>query len=254
MTGLLAIVVVGFVLGVRHACDADHVVAISTIVARHRSIGGAALVGAIWGAGHTITITIVGAAIIALSIAIPPRVGLSMEMAVGVMLIVLGAMNLTGITHRLFHRFATEDESDSDHGHRLLHSHEHRHGELRHSHPHFHFLTGHRSNQTFRVFDVVRPFVVGIVHGLAGSAAIALLVMSTIRDPVWSAIYLGVFGLGTVAGMTLISVGLAVPFAVSTLRSAKVERLLVVGSGLLSFGFGVFIVCRIGFWEGLFLG
>src|SRR5258708_34874316 len=83
LTGLLTIVAAGFVLGMRHACDADHVVAISTIVARHRSISGAALVGAIWGVGHTITIMVVGVAIIAFSVVIPLRLGLSMELAVG---------------------------------------------------------------------------------------------------------------------------------------------------------------------------
>jgi high-affinity nickel-transport protein len=237
----------------RHACDADHVIAISTIVTRHRSISGAALVGAVWGVGHTITIMIVGAAIIAFNVVIPPRVGLSMEMSVGVMLIVLGAMNLTGVTHRIFHRFATAGEASADHSPGLLHSHQHRHGELRRSHPHFHLFVRHRSHQTLGAFQMVRAFGVGIVHGLAGSAAIALLVMSTIHDPLWSAIYLGVFGLGTIAGMMLISMSMAVlPIAISTVQSAKLERLMVLGSGLLSLGFGMFIVCRIGFWEGLF--
>lgn len=235
----------------RHACDADHVVAIGTIVARHRSISRAALVGAIWGAGHTITIMVVGIAIIAFSVVIPPRVGLSMEMSVGVMLIMLGAMNLTGVTHRIFHRFAGAD-SDPHDGQGALHSHPHQHGAIRHSHPHFHLLAGHREHRMLGTFDVVRAFAVGIVHGLAGSAAVALLVMSTIRDPLWSAIYLGVFGLGTVAGMTLISMSMAVPLAASTLKSTRLERLLVVGSGLLSVGFGTLIVWRIGFWEGLF--
>ena len=99
---------------------------------------------------------------------------------------------------------------------------------------------------------MLRSLTVGTVHGLAGSAAVALLVLSTIHDPFWSAIYLGVFGLGTVAGMMLISVSMAAPFAIPALRSAKFERSLVLGSGLLSVGFGVFIVLRVGFWDGLF--
>jgi high-affinity nickel permease len=239
----------GFVLGMRHACDADHVVAISTIVARHRSVGAAALVGAVWGVGHSVTITIVGAAIIVFSVVIPPRPGLSLEMSVGLMLIVLGLMNLAGVTHRLFHRFTRIEARHADHGHELLHSHAHSHGGTRHSHPHLH-LVG-RGHETIGTRGLVRALAVGIEHGLAGSAAIALLVLSTIHDPLWSAIYLAVFGLGTIAGMMLISIGIAMPLAITAVQSAKLERSLVFGSGLLSLGFGIFIVFRIGFWNGL---
>jgi high-affinity nickel permease len=136
VTGLLAIVAMGFVLGMRHACDTDHVVAISTIVARHRSVGAAALVGAVWGVGHSVTIMIVGAAIIVFSVVIPPRLGLSLEMSVGLMLIVLGLKNLAGVTHWLFHRFTRIEARHADHGHGLLHSHAHSHDDTRHSHPH----------------------------------------------------------------------------------------------------------------------
>jgi hypothetical protein len=170
LAGLLTIVALGFVLGMRHACDADHVVAISTLVARHRNISGAALVGAIWGVGHTITIMVVGVAIIAFSVVIPARLGLSMEMAVGLILIVLGVMNLSGLTHRIFHRFAAARASSADGGDGLFHSHEHRHGELHHLHPHFHLIGGHRDHQALGRLQMVRALGVGIVHGLAGSA------------------------------------------------------------------------------------
>ena len=99
---------------------------------------------------------------------------------------------------------------------------------------------------------LLRALAVGIVHGLAGSAAVALLVLSTIHDPRWATIYLGVFGLGTIAGMMLISVGMAVPLSVTALQSPRLERSMVLGSGLISLGFGIFIVIRIGFWDRLF--
>lgn len=252
MPGLFAIVSLGFVLGMRHACDPDHVIAVSTIVARHRSVPAAALIGAVWGVGHTITIFVVGIAIVAFSVVIPPRLDMSMEMAVGVMLIVLGAMNLTGIAHRIFHRFAGDDAHGADHGRGPLHAHEHSHGKVRHSHPHVHLLAGHRASQVLGHFNAVRAFAVGIVHGLAGSAAVALLVMSTIRGPRFAAVYLAVFGLGTIAGMMLISTLLAVPLAAPALRSARLERVLVSGSGLVSLAFGAFIVWTISFGEGLF--
>jgi hypothetical protein len=250
VTGLLAIVALGFVLGMRHACDADHVVAVSTIVARHRNISGAALVGAVWGVGHSITIMIVGAAIIAFSVVIPPRLGMSLEMSVGVMLIVLGVANLSGVSHRLFHRFSRVEPGGAEPGSGLVHSHAHSHGGRRHSHPHVHLIA--RGHEIVGTAGMLRALAVGVVHGLAGSAAIALLVLSTIHDPLWSAIYLAVFGLGTIAGMMLISVSMAVPLAIKSLRVAQFERSLVVGSGLVSLGFGIFIVLRIGFWDGLF--
>ncbi len=162
VTGLLPIVAVGFVLGMRHACDADHVVAISTIVARHRSISGAALVGAVWGMGHTVTIMIVGAAIIAFSVVIPPRMGLSLEMSVGVMPIVLGVMNLTGVTHRLFHRFTSVEAGGADHSRGLLHSHPHAHGGRRHSHSHLHLFA--RGHETVGTVGLLRALTVGTVH------------------------------------------------------------------------------------------
>jgi len=208
---------------------------------------GTALVGAIWGIGHTIAIMVVGVAIIAFSVVIPPRLGLSMEMAVGLMLIVLGVINLSGLTHRIFHRFGAVADGNSDRHNGLLHSHEHRHGELRHLHPHFHLFGRHSDHQALGRFQTVRALGVGVVHGLAGSAAIALLVMSTIHNAFLSAIYLGVFGVGTITGMMVISIGMAVPVAISAVQSSKLERWMVFGSGILSVGFGLFIVWRIGF-------
>lgn len=102
----LAILVIGFFLGMRHATDPDHVIAVSTIVTRERSLSKAALIGALWGVGHTITILIVGAAIILFNLVIPTRVGLSMELAVGLMLILLGILNLTGVTKWLSEKFS----------------------------------------------------------------------------------------------------------------------------------------------------
>src|SRR3984893_8142032 len=100
MGTLLSIVALGFFLGMRHATDPDHVLALTTIVSRQRSIRQAALIGALWGLGHTITILIVGSAIILFKLTIPPRLGLSMELSVGFMLILLGILNLTGTMQR----------------------------------------------------------------------------------------------------------------------------------------------------------
>ena len=116
----------------RHATDADHVVAVMTIVSRQRSLRPAAWVGALWGVGHTLTIVLVGSAIILFNWAIPPRVGLAMEFAVGLMLIALGLMNVAGTLRGLGP--IARGTSDPP----TVHSHAHQHGDYVHSHPHAH--------------------------------------------------------------------------------------------------------------------
>src|SRR4029077_1901425 len=130
MGTLLPIVVLGFFLGMRHATDPDHVLAVTTIVSRQRSIRHAAVIGVLWGLGHTITILAVGSAIILFGLVIPPRVGLTMEMSVGLMLILLGVLNLSGIM-----RWITETVTPLQSG---QHAHPHGHGDYVHNHLHGH--------------------------------------------------------------------------------------------------------------------
>ena len=253
MTGILAIAALGFFLGMRHATDPDHVIAISTIVARQRNARGAALIGAVWGVGHTLTILVVGGGIILLGWVIPARVGLSMELSVGLMLIVLGIMNLTGVLGRI-----TEP---------VTHSHAHPHGDYVHTHAHGHDPEAHphapeqtpvgcldRHFGALGLYQLLRPLVVGIVHGLAGSAAVALLVLTTIGDPGWAVLYLLVFGLGTIVGMMLITSVIAMPIAYTGARFSRLNRGLRVASGLISLGFGLFLAYQIGIVDGLFTG
>jgi len=258
MSGLVAITLIGLVLGMRHATDPDHVIAVTTIVARQRSLGSAALVGAFWGIGHTLTILAVGGAIIVFNVVIPPRVGLTMELAVGIMLVLLGISNLTGITRAITERFTP--------GLTGGHSHAHQHGDYVHTHLHGHAPGhhGHAENATpqarldrrfgrLGAYQAIRPLVVGLVHGLAGSAAVALLVLATIHKPVWAVAYLLVFGVGTIAGMMLITAAIAVPYAY-TARFSRLNAGLAAASGVVSLCFGLFIAYHIGFGDGLFTG
>jgi high-affinity nickel-transport protein len=260
MTGLLAVLALGFFLGMRHATDPDHVIAVSTFVARQRSARGAVLIGLAWGVGHTLTILVVGGGIITFRWVIPPRVGLSMELAVGAMLVALGIMNLGGVLRRI-----GESASGDTSGPARLHSHAHRHGDYIHTHPHGHDpeVHPHRPDQTPVVwldrhlgslgpYRPVRPLLVGMVHGLAGSAAMALLVLPALSDSRWSLLYLIVFGAGTIVGMTLITAALAVPFRYTAARFAGVNRSLRLATGALSLAFGLLLAYRIGFVEGLF--
>jgi ABC-type nickel/cobalt efflux system permease component RcnA len=217
MISFLSIIAVGFFLGMRHATDPDHVIAVTTIVSRQRNLLKAAMTGIFWGIGHTLTIFVVGTLIILFDVVIPARIGLSMELSVGLMLIILGVMNIVS--------FVRSARSISPQNSELIHRHPHSHGDYVHSHPHGHDPDAHphNANQTpltwldrlfgrIGLYQQLRPLVVGIIHGLAGSAAVALLILTTIRNPHWAIAYLLVFGAGTVGGMMLITMSIASAF------------------------------------------
>jgi high-affinity nickel-transport protein len=256
MVHVLSIVMLGFFLGMRHATDPDHVIAVTTIVSRQKTIRSAMLIGAVWGVGHTLTIMLVGGAIIFFGVVIPPRLGLAMELGVALMLVLLGVLNLTGFMQWIQDNLASAGGP---------HSHRHSHGDYSHSHLHGHGAGdhGHREDQTpqawldqrlawLGLYQAICPLVVGVVHGLAGSAAVALLVLATIPNPVWATAYLLLFGVGTIAGMMLITGAIGAPFTYTATRLARFNRYLGLASGLLSLGFGLFLVYQIGFVEGLF--
>jgi len=266
MTGIAPSIVsflfLGFFLGMRHATDADHVVAIATIVSREHSIAGSALIGAAWGVGHTLTVMAVGAAIIVFGVVIPPQLGLSMEFAVGIMLVLLGVLTLTGTGRAVGTAHA---HAGVPGGHALdLHEHPHAHGDYVHRHPHGHApgAHGHAEEDTplarldrsglgrLAFYEWLRPFAVGLVHGLAGSAAVALMVLSIIREPMAALGYLLLFGLGTIVGMMLITLILSAPFAFTAVNLPILNWRLRVASGLVSFVFGVVLIYGIGFAEG----
>ena len=207
LTALAGILALGFLLGMRHATDPDHVVAVTTIVTQQRSLWRAARTGMLWGLGHTVTILLAGTAIIMLKLqvgAIPPRLGLSLEFLVALMLIALGIATLAGGERRV---------ADS----------------------------------------TARPLTVGFLHGLAGSAAVATLPqVALIPDPRWAVGHLTVFGIGTIAGMMLVTLSIAAPALHAGRRFAGLNQRLRVASGIASVLFGLVLAHRIGFVDGLF--
>lgn len=220
MTHALAVAALGFFLGMRHATDPDHIVAVTTIVARQRSIGAAAMTGAVWAVGHTLTILVVGGAIVLFGWVIPPRVGMSLELSVGLMLVVLGAVNIRSAMQMLRRRGVSEAAA--------------------------------APADALGGVSRMRPFLIGIMHGLAGSAAVALLVLAVIGQTPWSLLYLLIFGVGTVVGMVLVTSAIGVPFAASGPRLARLNRSLRFASGAVSVALGLFIAYRIGVVDGLF--
>jgi high-affinity nickel-transport protein len=257
----MGLAALGFALGMRHATDPDHVIAVTAIVTRERRLGAATRTGLLWGLGHSLTVLLVGCAIIVLKIQIPIRLGLAMEFGVAVALILLGlpaaGTVLTGVGGRLgWLRASAAHESVRVHSH--VHSHD---GEAhRHVHVHEQHAAAVHQSHLFDPNSAYQPaprsglksFAIGLVHGLAGSAAIALMALGAIPQPLWGAAYLVIFCLGTVAGMAVITTAIGTPMVLAAHRVGRLHRGLVLGSGLLSLCFGLFIAYQIGVTHGLF--
>lgn len=207
---ILAALGLGFMLGLRHATDADHVVAVSTIVTRSKTLRSAVVVGALWGLGHTLTILLVGGAIVVFNVVVPPMVETALEGCVAAMLIVLGGLNLYGALIQRQPRAVDDTPSPA------------------------------RPEPGLSL----RPLFVGIVHGLAGSAAIALLVLATIESVAGALLYLALFGVGTIAGMALLTFLVVVPVAAASRRFTQLERYLAGVTGIASVAFGVLLAVR----------
>ena len=202
MMTLLPALTFGFVLGVKHATDADHIAAIGTLAGADRTAARAAKLGAMWGIGHSVSVLLVGGVLVALRLPMPARVALALEFVVALMLIVLGVRSLR--------RRAAEQPS------------------------------------------TVKPFLVGIVHGLAGSAVLALLLIGTAASSLAAAGYLLFFGVGTVTGMAVVTMLLSLPGRLNPARSIAFDRALRVTAGVASIGIGLYLAHKIGVQDGLF--
>jgi high-affinity nickel-transport protein len=233
-------VLLGFGLGIQHATDPDHLVAVATIVTGESRLRRGALIGLLWGAGHTVTFVLAGTAIIALNLTVPRQVVAGLELLVAVMLVVLGLTRLRELWRELETADPAHLIADHAHGHEeVLHSHAHPHGaqpagrlHLHPSRPLLVALTGRNGRWA------VRSALIGAVHGLAGSAAVALLVLAAIRSSWGAFLYLGIFGLGTIVGMTAFTIALVYPASLFR-RYARVSRPVAFATALGSIAFGV---------------
>ena len=230
---LASLLALGFVLGVRHALEADHVAAVATLATRSSSARATARLAALWGAGHAATLFLVAGSVVLLGATIPDTLARVLEAAAGVLLVVLGADVLRRLRQQ------------------RVHFHVHRHdGGVRHLHAHAHDqpapapheAAAHDHGHPPLLFW--RALLVGSVHGMAGSAALVMLSVQAVPSPASALGYVAVFGLGSVLGMVLFSVAIALPFRLRPRALEGAWRGLQAALGAASIGIGAWVVLR----------
>ncbi len=217
-----SVLVIGFVLGLQHAVEADHLAAVSTIVSEKKNLWMASLVGGMWGIGHTISLFAVGALVIFLKLQISDSVETRLEAIVGGMLVLLGINALR--------KLLTAE---------TIHVHTHEHGAREHVHIHTH--KSEQAEASHHRFSA-RSIAIGMVHGLAGSAALMLLVVPTIPSPVLALVYILIFGIGSIGGMMAMSFLVGLPLHFTAKRFAFLNKGIRLAAGVFSLGLGTWIV------------
>ena len=229
-----SILLVGFLLGIRHALDADHIAAVASLAIRSRSVGHTVGLGVAWGMGHTLTLMLCGGAVLLLGMVVPLRAATALELAVGVMLVLLGANVLYRLwkdgVHFHWHRHADG----------VAHVHAHRHVDdpgphepMRHRHWHW------------RDFPV-RALMVGMMHGMAGSAALILLSLDAAGSASWGIAYIAIFGAGSILGMGLLSIAIAVPLRLTSRHLTRAYGGMSMAVGIATITLGCLVIFRFG--------
>ena len=251
--GTLSILGLGFILGLKHALDADHLVAVSTIVSERKGFLSSSIIGGFWGLGHTASLLIVGLVVIALHVQIPEKVALAMEFTVAAMLVSLGANVLWKLRRGGWLHMHPHEHADHIHVHPHVHAHEHAHDAAQ-VHSHHRISHGWPGKTMTGLFHKgKRSLFIGMVHGLAGSAALMLIVLATIPTTTMGLLYIGIFGVGSIGGMLIMSTIIGIPFVVTAHKSDRLNAIVRGLSGTISLGFGLFLAYQIGFMDGLFL-
>lgn len=211
-TELLTVLGVGFLIGLRHALDADHLAAVSTVLAERPSLRASGAVGLWWGVGHTLTLLLVGGVVLAGGFRLPEAFESAAESAVGLLLVILGG----GLALRLYRE--------------RWHVHSHQHGDERHLHLHSHQLHPDHEHRHW-LAPSLRPFGIGMVHGLAGSAAVMLMLVSTTERIAEGLATIAVFGVGSIVGMMGVGLAITAPLVCT---AAVSRRVFIVLQGLAS--------------------
>jgi ABC-type nickel/cobalt efflux system permease component RcnA len=227
MEGLLLL---GLIVGMRHAMEADHVAAVASLVSRHQSLANTIRQGSAWGLGHTITLLLFGSVVLFMDTVMPERLAAGLELAVGAMLVVLGIDVLRRVIRDRVH-FHVHQHGDHSH----FHAHSHA-GELAETHD-----PARHHHEHPRGFPL-RALMVGLMHGMAGSAAVILLALQTVTSPLQGVLYILVIGIGSMLGMALLSVAISIPMRLSAGRLTWVHNGLQIAVGTLTTGLGLLVI------------
>jgi ABC-type nickel/cobalt efflux system permease component RcnA len=225
MFGILGL---GFLLGMQHALEADHIAAVSSIAARRTDIRDIVKHGLTWGLGHTLTLFVFAGVAILLGNVIPEQLARPLETAVGIMLVGLGSHVLWRLWRDRVH-FHLHDHGD---GTKHIHAHSHANETIPHQ------RSAHAHQHGFRW----RSLLVGLMHGMAGSAALLVLAVSQVANPVYGILYVALFGAGSMLGMGALSAAIAVPLAVSARWLTWANRSLQGVVGTITIGIGAMTI------------
>ncbi|TSI05782.1 sulfite exporter TauE/SafE family protein [Lysinibacillus sp. BW-2-10] len=226
----LSILALGFVLGIKHAIEPDHVIAVSTIASQSKKLWRSSLSGVFWGIGHTATLLIVCLILIFMKGEIPEKWAMSLEFLVGIMLVYLGITTILSLKN--------------------IHLHQHKHDGEEHKQAH-EYEGQHKHNHQLKNVSYFKSMLIGLVHGLAGSGAMVLLTMSTANSAWEGAIYILIFGVGTVIGMLFFTTIIGIPFVFSA-KKLSLNKILTQIIGVISTVFGFYYMYNLGVTEGLF--
>jgi sulfite exporter TauE/SafE len=229
---IFTILAMGFVLGIKHAIEPDHVIAVSTIASQSKKLYRSTLAGVFWGIGHTSTLFLTGIILILMKGEIPEKWAMSLEFLVGIMLVYLGLSTILSFKN--------------------IHVHQHEQNGIEHTQYHSHLHKGdHKHNHSQNNVSYIKSMLIGFVHGLAGSGAMVLLTMSTVNS-VWEAIFfILIFGVGTVIGMLFFTTIIGIPFVYSA-KKVNLNKTLTRITGVISTVFGIYYMYNLGITEGLF--
>ncbi len=235
---MLSLLAVGFLLGMRHAMESDHVAAVASLATRSHSVKDIVRLGAVWGIGHTLTLLLFGSIVILMDTAVPATLATILETAVGLMLIVLGVDVLRTMLREGLH-FHVHKHSDG-----RVHFHAHSHaGEKTHD-PYHH---KHEHSRSFPL----RALLVGLMHGMAGSAALIVLTLQSVSSWATGLLYIILFGMGSIAGMAVLSTALAIPLRWTSGRFTWMHKGLHAAVGITTMALGIFVVYQVGIQHGV---
>ena len=237
---MLAVIFLGFLIGMQHAMEADHVAAIASLATQNKSFGETAKQGAAWGIGHAATLFLVGGIVLIMDTLVPEHFAQGLELAVGFMLVFLGA----DVLRRLIKE--------------RIHFHQHRHGETVHFHAHSH-KSGQPHKQDPHQHEHIRSFplralFVGMMHGMAGSAALIILALNSVSSIGLGMLYIALFGIGSILGMTMLAVVISLPLRYSSRSFTWAHNGLKLMVGVVTIGLGSRLIYEVGVVQGLLIG